>query len=58
MIKSSMGYHFDTAKKSSREKFEYRLQQILRSELVHYQRMIILCVGSDYFVGDCLGSMV
>ena len=58
MMKSSMGYHFNSAKKSSREKFEYRLQQILKSELVNYQQIIILCIGSDHFVGDCLGPMV
>lgn len=57
-MKSSIGYHFNTVDESNREKFEYRLQQILRSELNGYQRIIVLCIGSDRFVGDCLGPLI
>ncbi len=50
--------HFNTAEKNDRRQFEYKLQTMLRSKLNGYQRIIVLCIGSDYFIGDCLGPIV
>jgi len=57
-VKRSVYCHFNTAEKNDRGKFEYKLQGMLRNKLNGYQRIIVLCIGSDYSVGDCLGSMV
>ena len=58
MVENNIVYHFNTKEKSEKKKFEYRLQKMLRKKLNCYQQVIILCIGSDCIIGDCLGPLI
>lgn len=46
------------SEEESRKAFEASLERLLKRKLKNDQQLIILCIGSDYIVGDCLGPLV
>lgn len=51
-------YCYKISEEDSREVFETSLERMLKRKLQNGQQIIILCIGSDYIVGDCLGPLV
>lgn len=51
-------YSFRISEEESRKVFEDSLEGLLKRKLKKGQQLIILCIGSDYIVGDCLGPLV
>lgn len=58
MIKSIEEHCYETLEENSRVAFEVSLERLLNRRLKSSQQLIILCIGSDYIVGDCLGPLV
>lgn len=38
--------------------FECELEKLLKKNLKNHQRIVIVCIGSDLMVGDCVGPLV
>jgi len=51
-------YSYKISEEESRNVFEDSLERLLKRKLKRGQQLIILCIGSDYIVGDCLGPLV
>lgn len=51
-------YNYRISEEESRKLFEDSLEVFLKRRLKKDQELIILCIGSDYIVGDCLGPLV
>lgn len=51
-------YNYCISEEESRKVFEASLERLLKRKLKNGQQLIILCIGSDYIVGDCLGPLV
>lgn len=51
-------YCYIISEDDSRKAFETSLESLLKRKLRNGQQLIILCIGSDYIVGDCLGPLV
>lgn len=54
----SIIYSFKIAEKDSRNDFEQTLVKMLKRKLKSHQRVIVLCIGSDYSVADSLGPLI
>lgn len=51
-------YCYIISEDDSRKAFETSLERLLKGKLKKGQQLIILCIGTDYIVGDCLGPLV
>lgn len=51
-------YCYIISEDDSRKMFEISLERLLKKRLKRDQKLIIICIGSDYIVGDCLGPLV
>lgn len=51
-------YCYRISEDASRKAFENSLESLLKRKMKNGQHLIILCLGSDYIVGDCLGPLV
>ena len=51
-------YCYRVSDDDSRKVFEISLERLLKRKLKNGQQLVILCIGSDYIVGDCLGPLV
>jgi len=49
---------FKTSDEESGTRFACSLEGLLKRKLKDNHQVVILCVGSDYIVGDCLGPLV
>lgn len=58
MTYNNIVYSFKSNDKSEQREFELTLEEMLIKNLKNYQRIIILCIGSDYSVGDSLGPLI
>ena len=58
MHSKNLVYAFKSEDKSEQRDFELALREMLTKKLKNYQRLIILCIGSDYSVGDSLGPLI
>lgn len=51
-------YSFKAMEEGSRFNFELKLRGLLKQEIQNYREVVVLCIGSDLFVGDCLGPLI
>ena len=51
-------YYYRVSEEGSRKEFETMLERLLEKRMKNDQQLIVLCIGSDYIVGDCLGPLV
>ncbi len=51
-------YGFKTTGDSEQKDFGFKLTELLKKKLRNRKEIVILCIGSDYYVGDCLGPLI
>lgn len=49
---------YKISEKNSIHAFECYLEVLLKTKFDKGQKLIILCIGTDYIVGDCLGPLI
>lgn len=51
-------YGFKATGDSEQKDFGLKLTELLKKKLGNRKEIVILCIGSDYCIGDCLGPLI
>ena len=51
-------YDFKATDDGEQKDFRLKLIELLKKKLRNRKEIIILCISSDYYVGDCLGPLI